>query len=350
MALDEVQEPKTASRLEAELARLRRELAAAEDRLEEQAAYYRSELESRRQRVEGEHLRAEAQEVARRRRAEEQVVAMKVELRQARDEIERARRRAEQAEQRLKEAELAAERKLQAEVERVQQAAKMAWRGAEEELAKVEEELGAVRRLLDQERERNKKLEETVSRLRAAPPVDQDLLAQLKEALWATAQARKRAEAELVALKSGAATQTAPQAAQAETKAEAFEGAYRVVSGSEWKDLKIADGNVELNEAFLIMPGDASLDEETFQRVQDLVPDPEPSPKPERPRTKPAARKPVSPAKHTLSTQIDLPPLRQAPADEPRPSGKGWLIAVVAVSVSLIALLVWLFASGGFSG
>ncbi|RFA31442.1 hypothetical protein CAI21_02195 [Alkalilimnicola ehrlichii] len=146
--------------------KLRRELDALRQQLEDERAYWNGRLDTARQQAKQDQLRQEAEASAQRRRADEKIAELMRELESARSEAERVRRKYQEAGRHLKRLEEAGREKTRSEVDRVLAAAKSSWRMAEEELARTEEELNKSRRLLASERERNLRLTETVSQLR----------------------------------------------------------------------------------------------------------------------------------------------------------------------------------------
>lgn len=355
-----------------EMMRLRRELDETRRRLEEEVAYYRAELESTRQRVEKQGLRLHAEEVAKRRRAEEQVLGLRADLREAQMEAERARQRYEELNQRLLQLDEDSKRHTQEEVDKVRMAARLAWQNAEDELSRTEQELSGVKRLLQQERERCKQLEETISRMRGErgasnrpDPESLRLIASLKQALWTTAQARRRAESELAALRAGAAPiapqpeqqvkavyrafQSTPAAEPRQSPSFAGDGVYRELDTNELKSLVIGDGDHEFSEEFLLMPSDASLDRDTFERLQSL-PEPEPGRKPvpavapvepARPQAKaaPAPRPQVQPPAYAQETMF---------VDQKR-NGVGRTAMLLGIGAAASLGIYWLFGSGALA-
>lgn len=354
-----------------ELARLRRELDEARTRLEEETAYFRAELEATRQRVEKQTVREHAEEVAKRRRAEEQILALRAELRQVRSEAEAARERAEDLERTLARQEEESRLRVQQEVEKVRSAATAAWQSAEEEIGRAEEEHAATRQLLAQTQARVDELEALVASLRsrrqAAEGPDPDtlkLVGSLKKALWATAQARRRAEVQLAVLKAGGTLPPAETAA-AEPVAPAQPqpppqagggwvgngGLYNELSLDTLKSLKFGDMNDELAEGFLLVPGDASLDADTFETLKTL-PDPEPVPPPVPPSRKPEIQKP--PQRPALA-QVRSEPVPayevEGAQQEPRwvdrsRNGLGRVMRNLLIGGAMTGLGYWLIDSG----
>jgi len=354
----------------AEVIKLKRELEATRQRLEEEVVYYQAELEATRQRVEKQHMRLHAEEVARRRRAEEQVQALKAELREAQLETERARGRYEALSQQLLQNEESSRRRTEEEVGKVRAAARAAWQSAEEELHRVEQELASVKRLLLQERERNKQLEETVNRLRAekaaAERPDREslrLIASLKKALWTTAQARRRAEMELARLKT--ADVPRDEVEQINEVYQTFQnrpketseapprwapGGYTELDSDVLKSLVVGSGIDDLSDEFMVMPADASLDQDTFDRLQRM-----PDTGPELIRTPPPAVAPAPraappPRRDEFPDISEFEPAAWRIADEPRKQrsrlGKLQLLASAAVGAVLV---YWLLATGMLS-
>lgn len=341
-----------------EVTRLLRELEETRARLEEEVAFYRAELEATRQRVEKQNIRLHADEVAKRRRAEEQVLALKADLRAAQLEAERSRQRYEELAQQLVQLEESSKRHTREEVDKVRAAAQAAWRSAEEEHSRVDKELVVARRQLGQERDRAKQLEAQLNRLRQERAVadrpDAEsirLIASLKKALWATAQARRRAETQLAAFQAALPAQGGDQVrsvyrayeAAAEPPAgKTVDGVYTELNPDQLKDLRF-DG---LSEEFMLMAADASLDQETFDRLRD-IPDPEQvapaGPTAREPRPTTLDSRPSRPAAREPRTEtINIPP--------PESDGwRSWLVDLPRQGLGRVLrnLAIGLAASGG---
>lgn len=148
-----------------EVDRLRGELDAVTQRLEEEMAYQRAKLETARQQIEAQHLRQQAAEVARRRRLEDQVATLESQLREARDHGDRVQRRHDELAKQFLQQEQSTRTSVQEEVARYREAARSAWQSAEEELARMETDMQRLREALDKERSRSRQLEETLRSL-----------------------------------------------------------------------------------------------------------------------------------------------------------------------------------------
>lgn len=355
-----------------ELARLKAELEAARKRLEEESAYYQAELEAVRQRVEKQYMRQQAEEVAKRRRAEEQVQALKAALREAQAEMQSYRERYEAVAQQLERYEQEERLRAEEEIGKVRAAARAAWRDAEEEHARTEQELASVKRLLLQERERNKQLEETVSRLRAekaaASRPDQEslrLIAALKKALWTTAQARRRAEMELARLQtadvarelrreddeSQGAPKGSPEAGQADG-GRWNPGGYTELDSSVLKSLVIGSPD-EIADEFLLMPADASLDPATFERLERMPETQDVFARAEFTRAEPPSAPPRAQTASKPRPQPEPPPLVaepppwRVPAAEERRRSRLWMLLQLVVAAVIGAGLVYALAVSG---
>lgn len=343
-----------------ELARLRRELEEARTRLEEETAYYRAELENTRQRVEKQTVREHAEEVSKRRRAEEQVLALKAELRQVQSELERTRSRSEELGRQLAEQEEIGIARAEKEIAKVKAAAKAAWKSVEEEVARAEQDHAAAKRELLQVRERLATLEAELARAQKsgaseASAESQRLIASLKKALWETAQARRRAEVQLAVLQaggpqaqeSGAAVNLVQPVAPTAPRLPSGDSIYRELKLDDLKSLNFGDVHSDFSDEFLLMPGDASLDAETFQKLQTL---PEPPPAKPAPREEPKpAPKPVVAKKapergyQTPPRQEEESPLRWV--DRSR-NGLGRVLRNLAIGLGATGAAYWLFESG----
>ncbi|SEO93480.1 hypothetical protein [Aquisalimonas asiatica] len=191
-----------------ETERLRRELAAVRQRLEDEVAYYRGQVETTRQRVESEHLRAQAREVARRRQLEEELSRAKTELRELREQSERLQRRYETLNQQYLQQEESARSSAEEQLAQTRAAARSAWQSAEEELAAMEADLAQARRALAEEQERARQLEETVASLQGLDDTGGsdhestllDEIAALKKALNLSERSREHANKRTVRL------------------------------------------------------------------------------------------------------------------------------------------------------
>ena len=191
-----------------EVERLKRELAAVQQRLEEEVAYYRAQTETTRQRVQGEQLRVHAQEVARRREVEDELARTQSELRQVREQAERLRRRHEELDRQYQLLEASARLNAEEQVAQTRIAARDAWQSAEEELAAMEAELSEARRGLAQEQERSRQLEETLGSMQSLEGAGEEdrqaaLLGEvtaLKKALNLSERGRQQAHKRAVSL------------------------------------------------------------------------------------------------------------------------------------------------------
>ncbi len=158
-----------------EVERLRQELAAVRQRLEEEVAYHRAKAETSRQQIEAQHLRQQAAEVARRRRLEDQVATLEAQLRESRDHGDRVQRRYDELANQFLQQEESTRHSVQEEVARYKAAAQSAWQSAEEELARMEGEMHRLREALNAERSRSRQLEETLRSLQGLDGnVDED--------------------------------------------------------------------------------------------------------------------------------------------------------------------------------
>jgi hypothetical protein len=343
-----------------ELARLRRELEEARTRLEEETAYYRAELENTRQRVEKQNVREHAEEVSKRRRVEEQVLALKAELRQAQSELERARTGSEELVRQLAEQEQIAGARADSEIAKVKAAAKAAWKSAEEEVARAEHDHVATKQELAQAQERLTALEAELERARKGAASEssaesQRLIASLKKALWETAQARRRAEVQLAVLQAGgpqaqdagAAINLAQPAPPTAPGLPSGDSIYRELKLDDLKALNFGDMHNDFSDEFLLMPGDASLDAETFQKLQTLseeLPPAEAAPvdKP-KPAPKPVAKKVSEPVYQAPPQQAEEVPLRWVDCSR---HGLGRVLRNLTIGVGATGAVYWLFESG----
>lgn len=327
----------------AELARLRRELDEVRTRLEEETAYYRAELEASRQRLERDSTRLHADEVARRRRVEEQLAALKAELQAVQGELAEARQRNQELSRQLEELETGRDQRARQAVDEVRAAARTAWREAEQEMARQDRELEAVRRTLAGEQEMRQRLQTAVTQLRddlqRAQQGEQRairLVVSLKKALWATAQARRRAETELESLRG------VPAAAGPAPRFQ--EEPYHEVSRDALQTVFFGDLSEDLADEFRLTASDASLDSETVDQLRALaVPAPDPVP---------AAAEPArqEPAMAAADTDLHPAPVSYVVTPEVRPDGRGrgvrWLLTGLVIVVLAAAVIYWLAANG----
>lgn len=293
-----------------EVERLRQELAAVRQRLQDEVAYRQAQAESSRQRSETEQLRLHAEELKRRRQAEQALEQHRSELAKAREAYKGLKQRYNA----LQKDYLSQEEKLTrlAEEDEAQSraAARAAWQSAEEEVGRLETELGETRQALTEAHERNQQLEQTLASLQGL--ADQggsdedeqaalrDEVAKLRKALELSERGREQANQRAVRLadqlvglqaqtqtepESPAAANEAPQRGRAVstgagnavpvdlTEANAVLVAAQGGPGSDARtaDPAAADLGAELAEEFQIIPADASLERDQLQARQNRV-------------------------------------------------------------------------------
>ncbi|MFV8834609.1 hypothetical protein [Aquisalimonas sp.] len=295
-----------------EIERLRRELAAVRQRLEEEVAYHRGQVEATRQRVESEHLRAQAQEVARRRELEEELSRAKAELREVREQSERLQRRYDALNQQSLQQEETARSSAEEQLAQMRAAARSAWQSAEEELGAMERDLAEARRALAEEQERTRQLEETVASLQGLDDGSGsdhesallDELAALKKALSLSERSREHANKRTVRLAEKLVAIQAEQRLREEGESvePPADGAARVGAGNPVPvDLSEANAvlsasqasegggddvgavvpaasrslEADLADEFRVIQADRSLDRSRLERLEEQVRDQE---------------------------------------------------------------------------
>ncbi len=301
----------------AEVERLRQELAAVQNRLEEEMAYHRARVETSRQQIEAQHLRQQAAEVARRRRLEDQVATLELQLREAQEHGERVQRRYDELAGQFLRQEESTRDSVTEEVTRYKAAAQSAWQSAEEELAKMEGEMHRLREELSQERTRSRHLEDTLRSLQGLDGNgEEDEAAELAEELATLRKAldlseRRRVQlqkrgvrlaeqliamqgqvAELQEARETAAPRAEPGAAHvrrlyrdfhtgagnprevdlseanAVLRSAASQGQSGAAEGTPEQALSLDD---DIAEEFLLVSADSSLDRHKLERLQQQV-------------------------------------------------------------------------------
>lgn len=180
---------------QSEVERLKKELAALRQRLQDEVAYYQAETETTRQRVEAEQLRIHAQEVARRREVEDELARVKRQLQEIQEHSDRLQRRYDELNRQYLKQEESARLSAEEQVTQTREAARAAWQSAEEELAAMEAELNEARRQVAAEQERNRQLEETLGSLQGLEAAsDEDREAALLEEVTALRKALNLSE------------------------------------------------------------------------------------------------------------------------------------------------------------
>lgn len=349
------------SREAQELARLRRELEEARQRLEEETAYYRAELEASRRRRDRDSTLLQADEVARRRRAEEQLREAQAELRQSRAELAQLQQQYEQLHQAWTEQQAEQASRERALLEEERRAAREVWREAEREAAVQERELEALRQLLQEEQKARQQATALAAQWEQqalqAQQTAQDankLVVSLKKALWNTAHARRRAETALVELR--AANQsppTEPVVAAAGEPASASaqdlhtrEDGYNEVSQEALKTIFFGDVTENLTDEFLLTTADASLDRETVGQLRAVAAQPPlEAPPPPVAAARPAAAVPARAVPQAEKSRKPLPPPLLS-ADQKRHSL--WrLLLLLGAAVGLAVAGYWFLAGAG---
>ena len=180
---------------QSEVGRLKKELAALRQRLQDEVAYYQAETETTRQRVEAEQLRIHAQEVARRREVEDELARVKRELQEIQEHSDRLQHRYDELNRQYFKQEESARLSAEEQMNQTRDAARAAWQSAEEELAAMETELNEARRQIAAEQERNRQLEETLGSLQGLEGAsDEDREAALLEEVTALRKALNLSE------------------------------------------------------------------------------------------------------------------------------------------------------------
>lgn len=154
-------------RFGSEVDRLRRELAASRQRLEDEVTYYRGQVEHARKRAEAEHLRVQASEVSRRRQLEDEVAALRTRLHDAKEHGDRLQRRYDELSEQYLKQEAAGRDTVEARIAQYQAAAREAWRSAEEEVARMEREISEAHEALEKERNRSRDMENSLRRVKS---------------------------------------------------------------------------------------------------------------------------------------------------------------------------------------
>ena len=362
MSATEIDTPSPEPRPTSEAERLREELAAVKQRLQEEVAYHRARAETARQQAEAQHLRQQAAEVARRRRLEDHVATLDAQLREVRDHSDRLQRRYDELSNQFLRQEESTRHSVEEEVARYKAAARSAWQSAEEELAKMEKEMQRVRQELDQERARSRQLEDTLRNLQGLEGGGgEDQAAALSEELTALKKAlnlseRRRAQLQMRTVRLAeqlvemqASVAEAEEVSPATPSGQGSEAHVRNVyrafhtgagnptevdlseanavlrqaaqqhSGGRAADGGTAGGLIEspeeeLAEEFMLMAADSSLDRAKLARLQQQV---------ERQEAEDRAREAQAtsqPARHKSRAKRSVPSRAQAPAEPPKPT------------------------------
>lgn len=370
-----------------EASRLKRELAAVRQRLEDEVAYYRGQVEATRQRVESEQLRAQAREVARRRELEDELGRAKAELRDVREQSDRLQRRYEALNQQYLQQDESARLSTEEQVAQTQAAARSAWQSAEEELAAMERDLAEARAALAEEQERVRQLEDTLNGLQGLQDGgggDQesalrDEVAALKKALRLSERSREHANKRAVrlaeklvavqaeqpspetgsrqeapagpAVRSGAGNPVPVDLSEANAVLRASQAPESVgddVGGVVPGDSRSLDDDVA--DEFRLIQADRSLDRSRLERLEQQVRDQEREDA-RRERERETERRRVTP-----SAIAPAPEPPRAGASEPKPSVKRAEAEPVAdsragarrwPSVLVLLVLVALLGLGG---
>lgn len=177
-----------------EIDRLRQELTASRQRLEDEVNYYRAQVEVGRKRMEAEHVRLQASEVARRRKLEDEMAVLQTRLHDALQHSERLQRRYDELSEQFLRQEASSRDSVEEQVRRYQAAAREAWRSAEEEVERMERELSEARGAQQKEQARRQEIEETLRSLQEMGSDSEDRQADLEEELSAVKQALNLSE------------------------------------------------------------------------------------------------------------------------------------------------------------
>lgn len=292
-----------------EVERLRQELAAVRQRLQDEVAYRQAQAESSRQRSETEQLRLHAEELKRRRQAEHALEQHRKELNKAREAYRTLKERYDGLQKDYLEQEQRLSRIADDSAEQSQAAARAAWQSAEEEVDRLEAELEETRQALNQAQERNQHLEQTLASLQGVAEQGgsdedeqaalRDELMKLRKALELSERGREQANQravrladQLVGLQARTKTESnQPGAASAsDSRRTANTGAGNPVAvdlteanavlvaaqggpggNTREADPAAADLGAELAEEFQIIPADASLERDQLSARQNRV-------------------------------------------------------------------------------
>ncbi len=304
MSAQEVRRQEAAGQSEVE--RLKKELAALRQRLNDDVAYYRAESETARQRVEAEQLRIHAQEVARRRKLEEELASVTRKLQEAQEHNDRLQRRYDDLHHQYLQQQETARLSAEDQVAQTREAARDAWQSAEQELASMEGQLNDARLELAREQERSRQLEETLGTLQGVEGQnDEDREAALLDEVTALRKAlnlseRGRGQAnqravrlaeKLVALQTAQERSSPSAAVQSQESRQAgsrfgagnpvqvdLTEANAVLRAAHGDESRSGDGDeavlslgAELADEFLLIEADNSLDRSKLQRMQEQV-------------------------------------------------------------------------------